>query len=442
VRPLPTDGRPATYSARPPGVVVGWGKNGWAVRRRDQDGRPAIELIGEDESTGDASARVELGRPAARRGKVVVGAAAVAVLLAGGLALGDEDGDDTGSPSEEGIDPNSTTSTSAKPASTTSLLGPAAAPVFGAVADAQLLFGGGPAGVWRQLDLDTGLLQGVDALDGLTRDELAARSVSSEWAPIPVGGGVILQAQERLRLVPLPEGAPRAFEPMSTINRLGQVVVVLESGLPDRVWVVRSLFGAQGRADGFGATLSGVDGEQLVPEFEVPTLPQQATADGVLFAAGGQVFLATPRGTRSLGVGELHDSNATQAAVLTCDATSECAAEVIEVASGSRRRGPVIAGAATGAYSILLSPGGWVAVTHTDPKFTVSLTDPAGRTSQIGVSDLRADPVWLPGELGLVALTGSALVRFFERDGQIITERVGDIRPGFEEDTLVVVPNA
>ena len=32
-------------------------------------------------------------------------------------------------------------------------------------------------------------------------------------------------------------------------------------------------------------------------------------------------------------------------------------------------------------------------------------------------------------------------MRFFERDGQIITERVGDIGVDFGEDTLVVVPN-
>ena len=255
------------------------------------------------------------------------------------------------------------------------------APVFGVAADARLLLGGGTAGVWRQLDLDTGVVHGVEALEGITRDDLAG-------PPIPVQGGVLMGDQDGPSIVPLPSGTPVAFEPTPGFNVLGQVIVLLESGLVDRVWVVRTLFRRDGADDTFGVTLVGTDGRVLAPEFEIPTVPLRATAAGVLFPAGGRVYLATPDGTRSLGVGELQDSNATQIAVLACDATSECAAEVIDVASGSTRRGPVIPGSASGGYSILLSPDGWLAVTHADPSFTVSLTDPTGRTSQIGVTDL------------------------------------------------------
>jgi hypothetical protein len=413
-----------------------------AVGRRDRDARPAIELVGDEPPTAEPSERVEIGRSGDRRAAVAVAVAAVVALLIGGLALGDDDDKDASTPSTEASRESGTPSTTTtRPPSTTSLLGPEAAPVFGAAAHAHLLFGGGPAGVWRQLDLDTGLLQGVDQLEGVTPDDLAL-GTSPVGTPIPVRGGVIVGDGDRASVVPLPAGPSNAFEPIASISRLGQVVVILESGLADRVWVVRSLFASGGGLSGFGVALAGIDGRVLVPEFEVPTLPTHATADGVLYEAGGRVYLASATGIRSLGAGDLQDSNATQVAVLGCDATSECAAEVIDVASGVKRRGPVIPGAASGGYSILLSPDGWLAVTHSEPKFTVSLTDPTGRTSQIGVSDLRADPAWLPGDLGLIALTGSGIIRFFERDGQIFTERVGDLRPGFGEDTLVVVPKA
>jgi hypothetical protein len=405
------------------------------VRRRAQDGRPPIEVIGEDPPSADRATRVEIGREGVRRGRAAAAAAAaVATLLIGGLALNDDDQDEAGPPSTGADDrPTTTASTAAPYASTTSLLGPAPGPVLGRSAEAVLVFGGGPDGIWRQLDLDTGVLQGVEALEGVTGDALVG-------SPVPVWGGVILGDRNGPRFVPLPGGAPTPFEPAAGLEVLGQVAVLLESGRPDRVWVVRTLFSRDGADDTFGVSLSGIDGRGLTPEFEVPTMPLGATADGVLYAAGGRVYLATPGGTRSLAVGELQDSNATQVAVLACDAISECAVEVVDVASGASRRGPVMPGGASGGYSVLLSPTGWLVITHADPKFTVSLTDPSGRTSQIGVSDLRADPTWLPGDLGLVAITGSAIVRFFERDGQIITERVGDIRPGFGEDTLVVVP--
>jgi hypothetical protein len=383
----------------------------------------------------------------ARRNRLAALAVA-AMVLVGGLALSSE-GDDAPPPDAGEPGPSSTVAT-ASPVPTTALVGEATGPVFGAPVGALVLLGGTEA-AWRLLDPDTGVVRTVEELSGLAPDEV-----------VPVRGGVLVRADgiairegadgnetrtavESLAFIELPSGETRQLD-LTHLGDVPQILDVVPSGDPDRVWVLYPTVGA------VHASLIGLDGRAVLPGFDVSGSVRGGTTTGLAVSAGGDAFLATGQDTASrLGDGDVVAATADKVALLACDDEIECSVSVVTITSGQTRRGLPISGAADGSFFVSISPDGWLAsipqrvgsslrgFTGGGASVVLSVTSPTGTTSSIDLGAVSAEPVWLPNGLGLLVIANGAVLRVSEAAGSLIAEPVRSLRPG-DDDTVMVLP--
>lgn len=374
------------------------------------------------------------------RSTLLVLAVAIALVL-GGLVLGAGD-----SPIRSGEDVPVTDAEdaarrqAAASGPTTTMVAEEEAPVFGAPVGASLLMGSRRGG-WRYLDLDTGVVQDVPFLEGTD-----PRSIVS------VRGGVVLLhpvTGELPELVSLPDGSRSDLVVALHRTRPATAVGLLPGPDPDHVWVLWAPVGTGSRF----AVLATTDGATASGELDVPATPLLATVSGPVFGVGGRTYLSAPEGARLLTDGTPHAASPTEVAVLTCDDQARCAPAIVDVASGTTRPGPAMPGASESSPWMSLAPDGrlatiptsvgsdqWTGFGYGPPSITVSVTGRTGATASVEVLSLRSAPVWLPGDLGLVAVTGYGVTRIFGSGDTLATERIPSVGPQ-RDDSIFVVPH-
>lgn len=256
-----------------------------------------------------------------------------------------------------------------------------------------------------------------------------------------VRGGVLVLERSGPVLIALPSGEPRPLELGVLADFVGGLLPSGDLGL---MWVVYAT------EAGMKATLVGLDGQPVMDSFDLRGVARGGTSQGIVFSAGGQTYLTGRGGTALLIAGEALGSTADEVAVMSCDAEANCAPEVIDLASARTRRGPNVPGAADGSVFVSLSPDGWLAtmpqnVGATQSGFpdagqdvTLSVTDPTGRTLSIHLGALRSQPAWLPGDLGLMAITGNGVVRISEVDGTLTADPIDSLRPELDNSVIVI----
>ena len=316
-------------------------------------------------------------------------------------------------------------------------------PVFGEPVGAGVLFGSAEQG-WRLLDLDSGRLREVPALDGVRPDQLFG-----------VRDGVVVLNDDpygRLQYVQLPAVDPgdrslsrlRDFWP-DTADLLVRVVGVLDAGLDDRVWVVTRSARAP---DEVLATLVGLDGQRLIGPITLPAQPAAATSSGLVYEAGGRSYLVDVDGVRDLGFGGVFAGRGSLIGRVVCNADARCVPEVVDLSTGAATQGSELSlqVAATDGLVMAISASGALAVTpsplygpqsFTDPPLDLQIVAPGLTPVTRSVRALFAPPVWLPDDSLLLA-TGYGLFRYRVDDGFVTRETVPGLRPR-DETGLVVI---
>jgi hypothetical protein len=368
-----------------------------------------------------------------------VGAAAVA-LVAVGLVLTDE-GDDE--PTPDAGAPVTASTTDDDPAAagpTSSLIGSEGEPLLGVEVGVSVLLTGDDFD-WRRLDLDAGWVQDVEVLSDTDPQQV-----------VPVRGGVLIRSDEGVDFASSADAAPRPLDLSHLLVRerlddFVRVDALLGTGDPERVWL---LYVAEQQYLG---ALIDLAGQVVVDPFPVPGRVVAGTTTGLVVSAGGDTYLATgPGAAAKIGDGEFLSASAGEVALLACDDGLACELRVVDVTTGEARSGGTVEGFADGSYFASLSPDGWLAsiphrvgapvggfVGDVGQAATLTLTDPGGRTSTIELSNLRSEPVWLPGDLGLLVVADGGVVRVHGSDGGLVADPIPSMRTGFV-NTLMVVP--
>jgi hypothetical protein len=351
---------------------------------------------------------------------VVAGLVAVVGL---GLVLGD--GGDGGG--EEAAASTTTTRRRATTTSTSSTTTLPAGPVLPVQTGASLLLANSST-TWTMLDLDTG-----------TRSEVEIQS-RDPYSAVPVSGGIVALRGDRAEYLPLL--GPSAGVPVE----LGRADQVLASGRPDRVWL--ALFDDDGPfGSGGRAVLVDLSGDRIGGELHAPAgYLQSATPSGLVFVAGGRIFVVDEDGVRLLGIGEILMSSGEALVLQSCDERARC--------------GPVLIDTTTGASTSLAGMGtpfgisyGFISLADDRIAFagggggpegpaTITIADRSGRVlGSVPMLDLRGEPAWLPDGQGLVVPAGNGLVRISEQGGGLVAEPVAGLRR-FEpvERVLVIRP--
>jgi hypothetical protein len=401
-----------------------------------------VELWGE-EPAAERTQTVSVGGggSAERRRRVLAAGVVAAVVLLGGLAL--TSGGDSGEQPEERDNSQRTalkrttttrprpTTTTMRPTTTTATSAPVApGPVFGEPVGASILLLRYESAQSVLLDLDTGVV---------TILQIDANSVDA----VPVRGGVVVVANDTAQLVRLPEPgvAPAAGAPvLPPPSTLGVADRVMASGSPDTVWLLHT----KGPEDGGGVTgqLVDLEGRPLLAAVDAPTsYPMGANRDGLVFGAGGRIYLATPQGVRELGVGELLDVDGDRLVVLTCSSAAVCSPEILDVASSRRLPLPAMPNPREFGSSFALSETGAVAVLRYDDGGGLSLHDPEGglEGSMPGITPM-SQPEWLPGDLGVVVADAGGFLRVFATGGALDFERIQALQ-GRRSDVVYVIPH-
>jgi hypothetical protein len=230
----------------------------------------------------------------------------------------------------------------------------------------------------------------------------------------------------------LPEGEP---------VDLGPADQVVSAGLPDSVWLLRSGSGSGLPGEsGTAARLVGLDGS-IRATVAVPQLSYAfgATAEGLVFSAGGRAYLAGPDGVEQLGVGEVLSVADPFVVLFTCDEELRCAPEVVDTRSGDHRSLPGIPSPYQYSISILVAPDGRVAVTRYDGERGLTVYDAAGKvvgSAQGYLAD--ANVRWLPGDAGLITAQPLSIIRPDGAGGlvRVPIEGADDLR----SDLVLVIP--
>jgi hypothetical protein len=366
--------------------------------------------------------------------------AAVGALVVVGLALTDE-GDEEPPPATEAPISSSTTDAGSDASGpTTSLIGADGGPLLGTEAGASLLLTGDDF-EWRWLDLDGGWVQDVEVLSDTDPQQV-----------VPVRGGVLIRSDEGVAFASTDDAAPRPLDlshllRRTTLDDFVRVDRLVPTGDPERVWMV---FVAEQRYLG---ALIDLTGQVVIEAFDVPGRVVAATTSGLVVSAGGDTFLATgPGETAKLGDGDFVSANAEAVALLSCVDGLTCELRVVDVTTGEARAAGTVEGFADGSYFASLSPDGWLASIpqrvgapvggffgDVGQSATLTLTDPGGRTSSIDLPNMRSEPVWLPGGLGLLLVADGGVVRVHESDGGLVADPIPSMRTGFA-NTLMLVP--
>jgi hypothetical protein len=365
--------------------------------------------------------------------------AAVGALVVVGLALTD-DGDDEPAPDADAPVTTSTAAAESAAGPTSSLIGPDGGPLLGVEVGASVLLTGDDF-EWRRVDLDGGWVQDVEVLSDTDPQQV-----------VPVRGGVLIESDEGVAFASSADAAPRPLDLSHLLvrERLDEFVRVeglVSTGDPERVWL---LYVAEQQYLG---ALIDLTGRVVIDPFEVQGHVVAGTTTGLVVSGGGDTYLATgPGDAAKIGDGEFLSASAGEVALLSCDDGLACEIRVVDVTTGEARTGGTVEGFADGSYFASLSPDGWLAsIPHrvgapvggffgdVGQSATLTLTDPGGRTSSIELPNMRSEPVWLPGDLGLLIVADGGLVRVHESDSGLVADPIPSMRTGFA-NTLVVVP--
>lgn len=391
--------------------------------------------------------------PSSRRwvllGAAVMVAAAVAVLLTGGGSTDEATPDTTttSAPDTAAPAPGDT----APPA-----LAPFDArrggPLLGRRFDASLLIGGGED-PWRLVDLSSGTIRPVHALD-----EAPVHTV----LPIRRGVAILERPFEMPALVRLPVSPDGALDhgAQSSVARFapeidevrldGTVVGLLPGGDADHLWILhlplRPPSGAR-----MEATLVTVGGTQVAGPVPILGTPVATTSRHVVFDAGGRTYLAGEDGVRDLGAGTAFDASVDTVARVGCDPNAICFAETVDVETGEARIGSALSTQAASderVSMVLSSQGGLATVAGfeaTDepgstPPVQMLVRHPEGAAVAIELPSLRAEPAWLPDGSGLVVLTDIG-IQHVSIEGELLAmRRIDDFDVG-DATTVLVIPH-
>lgn len=426
---------------------------------------PEIEVVGGDAEIdrGDSS-EVEVGsdRPSWNPLIVVIVVVALMAVVAMVATSGDADDEradtEPTTPDIAATEPSATTSPRVESVSSDGFLLDEPRPVFGSVIGASLLFGSVIDG-WKLLDLDTGLLRSVRALEG--RDPIMF---------LPVAGGVVMAEPSAssgfvsLQFLPLPARSsallptvPKVLSIESSdpvFSRFFNVAGILHAGSSrDTFWMLTRSQSSEGRSD-LQATLLDTSGQVLVGPFDIEARPRAATERGLIFDAGGHSFYVTEDGVRDLGPGRTYAAASNTVGRITCDAEAECRPQILDVESGESRTGDPLRliDVSTDRVTMALSDEGELITVNRvfdpsqpadriAPQTQLYFTLPSGSQTNSPISRLRTAPIWLPNDGGAVAITGIGLSRFTVTVGAISEDhRIAGLRVG-SASALFVIPD-
>jgi hypothetical protein len=371
--------------------------------RRDDEQLPPVELVGVGSELTSVQhvSTVAPGGPRGRRRLGLIIAIVVVGLLAAGAMLGDDDEEPaTGEREEETTTTRRRTTTTSRPTTTTTTTTPAPAPLFAGHHVEGWLLSGGPNG-WTLVDIPTGL-------------ELESTNLSFDnpYSTRAVTGGVVMVINGQARFYDLrrPDGGRQPVD-------LGPALQVVQAAERDQVWLV----------DGTRATLVDLEGRELrgftVPaaDFDpamAPTDTIAATAQGLVFARAGRVYLVSESGVQAVAIGELVGALESAMLVYSCgeDAAS-CGIDLRSLSGSLIRRLDVERASPDYGWSVSQAPDGRFAVLTHPPSPTgdasvVTLHRPDGSTeAMIDVAAWMAfAPGWLPDDAGLIAARNGSMV--------------------------------
>lgn len=415
---------------------------------RSPDEQPRIEVL-----TGQQEVGTEDDPQSGGRTGTVVAAVLIAVVVAGLVSFGGDrpadvenadDGMSTSLPATT-VDGESGGEAGIEPDVEGAVLGPR--PPLGRSFDASILLGGGEAG-WRTVDLATGTVREIVALDGVRVDAI-----------VPVRGGVIVHRAplEMPTMVPFVEdGVVEASPFVADLDEadVGWIVDLYRAG-PDRVWAVTAPPGS-GDSERGRATLVDLDGTRLAGPIEFVGTAVGATADRIVVEGDGGLVLAGSRGIESLGFDTPVASALDTVAGLTCDEVMRCFSQVVDVFSGDVRRSTSVV--STGIASpravlmVLSDDGSLVTVpgfrhpphdsAAADRSTALIITPRDGESVPISLrGDIAAPPSWLSDGSGVVVLTDTGVVHVTIESGMLAARSVDGI-PSTGADAIFVVPHS
>lgn len=414
--------------------------------RRDPDPRPPIEIVGAAPAAESVQV-VSTGPRRPRRSTVrtlAIGVG-VALLLVGGLALGDGGGgaapagrgeeaerdDSERLPLKERTTTTRPRTTTTRPPTTTTTI--PVGPVFGQPVGASLLVYG-PRG-WQLLDLDTG-----------ARVRLEGLPSSDAYDARPVAGGVVLPARDgsrEARYYPVTrDGA--VGEPVA----LGAADQILSTRRADRVWLVDAggpAFEGYGRMASLTAQVRLVDLDgDVLRSFEVDTsYVTHVVEAGLVVERGGRVYLADEGGITPVTVGFTLGVIGDDLLVVACDDAGACGVERQPVGGGAAQRLLSTGGLEEFGFESVTAPDGRVALLRYEGEGgqTVFLFSADG-TLVGNLRELASSfvglPRWLPGDAGLVVPVGDA-VRWIRPEGATWVAETPPGLVGLPAETIIVI---
>jgi hypothetical protein len=377
------------------------------MARRDRDPRPPVEIIGG--KADGLSTRVVVGSRTSRRTEVLVGLAAVA-LVGTGLVLRHDS-----SPSKNGTERVTTTTSSPTPSTTSpSPVTTPTGPVLPVQTGGAIVVAGQTQGRVVYLDLDTGSRTVID---------LADVDVLSDQPPVVVQGGLVAVNRSGEALyVRLPSGQH---------TELGPATEVRSGGSPDQFWLLNGPPRGTPSELTTRAQLFGIDGRRRSPELVLPdAYVSGTTASDVILMAGGRIYAMGTPGLREVAVGDLLGTTATRVVVRACDGSVHCGVRLIDPESGAST--DVVLSTPLGSTeSLFVSDRDEVVrVVYSREGIRLSLGSvkegPVGR-AVVG-ADVGFQPVWLPGEQGLLYLDATGhVVRLFRQGAKTLTQPISEL---------------
>ena len=350
-------------------------------RRRDRDGPPPIEPWGAAPEP-DGFQRVQ------RRGSPRVAVAialAIVALVAAGLAL------DGGSTEPGAVETSTTTTTrrtttrpaTTRPTTTTTF---PVGPVLQPVVEGTLVLGS-TGNAWTWIDLATG-----------EHGEVEVDTVDA-WSAVAVRGGIVTIEQREAVFHPVPTGDPVS---------LGTAYQVFAGDDGTHVW----LWPSEGSEPEVRATLVDLAGRVLDDVVVPQPWVNGSTAGGLVFNAGGRVYLARPDGIRAITRGEVHGVGPGGIVVRTCADDGRCEFRRFDAVRGTETVLELGSDPAFGMDVTVAADGRMVAVPYgPDESLGVQAFAPDGRSLGMVTDDsLQGRPVWLPGDAGLLLVTWTGVL--------------------------------
>jgi hypothetical protein len=316
-----------------------------------KDGRGfALDVFIDEEPVGGGSVVMVGGRNRGRRELAIIGGAILIVVVIVAVVGHHRSGNDravslpttglatttTGPAANNG----GATTSELSPTTTAAVLGKVG-PLFDRPTGLRLV-GYGTDGLFRSVDVDTGLITTV-----------LPNSPIFTNAAMVLDGAIVVVLNSGLWIYP--EGGPSGL-------RVGPVLSMLGPAGRHAVWVLATA--DNGRLEMYRV---GADGAQLDAGLAVPALTKAVGAVGVrgalVEANGGGVYLVAPDGSspRRVAEGSFLTANNDRIATVSCDESLTCSLVVTRVAGGVERSTALRAGDLNGYFPTMvaaLSPDG------------------------------------------------------------------------------------